>query len=117
MTSEIRNNQRRNAEVLTRLKGRASQTAPSPEKLEKLGFTRRESEVLHWVIQGKRDFEISVILSANRRTVEKHVQNILRKLRVETRTGATFTILQKIAGPTIIARSWTDFPQEEMHQR
>jgi DNA-binding CsgD family transcriptional regulator len=105
MTSEILKNQRPNTRALTVPKGKASQSAPSPEKLEKLGFTKRESEVLHWVIQGKRDFEIAVILSTNRRTVEKHVQNILRKLHVETRTGATFAILQKIADPRIMARS------------
>jgi DNA-binding CsgD family transcriptional regulator len=50
----------------------------SPEALSK-----REMEVLSWVIQGKRDGEIGVILEISSRTVEKHVGRILHKLRVE----------------------------------
>src|SRR5215471_9627555 len=117
MTSQIRKNHHQNARALTAPKGTASQTAPTHDNLEKLGFTKRQSEVLHWVIQGKRDSEISVILSAKQRTVEKHVQNILRKLGVETRTGAAFTIFQKLADPRIIARSQTDLFQKEMRKR
>ena len=110
MTREIRKNHHRNARVLAAPNGTASQTAPTRDSLEQLGFTKRESEVLHWVVQGKRDFEISVILSAKQRTVEKHVQNILRKLGVETRTGAAFAILQKVADPSVIV-------QKGMHKR
>ena len=110
MTREIRKNHHRNARVLAAPNGTASQTAPTRDSLEQLGFTKRESEVLYWVVQGKRDCEISVILSAKQRTVEKHVQNILRKLGVETRTGAAFAILQKVAGPRIVV-------QKEMPKR
>ena len=55
----------------------------SPEALSK-----RETEVLSWVIQGKRDSEIGVILEISSRTVEKHVGRILHKLGVENRTTA-----------------------------
>jgi DNA-binding CsgD family transcriptional regulator len=48
----------------------------------------REGEVLGWIVEGKRDAEIAAILGLSRRTVEKHVQHILAKLGVETRTGA-----------------------------
>jgi DNA-binding CsgD family transcriptional regulator len=51
-------------------------------------LTRRECEVMHWVIEGKRDREIATILGISRRTVEKHVCHILEKLGVETRTAA-----------------------------
>jgi DNA-binding CsgD family transcriptional regulator len=43
---------------------------------------------MHWVIEGKRDREIAIILGLSPRTVEKHVCHILEKLGVETRTAA-----------------------------
>jgi DNA-binding CsgD family transcriptional regulator len=55
---------------------------------EALALSKRETEVLSWVIQGKRDSEIGVILEISSRTVEKHVGRILHKLRVENRTTA-----------------------------
>jgi DNA-binding CsgD family transcriptional regulator len=48
----------------------------------------REGEVLEWVTAGKRNGEIATILGLSRRTVEKHVQHIMKKLHVETRTAA-----------------------------
>jgi DNA-binding CsgD family transcriptional regulator len=56
---------------------------------EALSLSKRETEVLSWVVQGKRDSEIGVILEISSRTVEKHVGRILHKLRVENRTTAT----------------------------
>jgi DNA-binding CsgD family transcriptional regulator len=53
-----------------------------------LSLSKRETEVLSWVVQGKRDSEIGVILEISSRTVEKHVGRILHKLRVENRTTA-----------------------------
>ena len=48
----------------------------------------RESEVLTWVACGKTDAEIAMILGTRRRTIEKHVERILRKLGVNNRTRA-----------------------------
>ncbi len=64
--------------------------------LESLGLTRREAEVLGWMAQGKRNGEIAVILRAQRRTIEKHVENILSKLGVETRTAAVAMVWEKL---------------------
>ena len=58
------------------------------ERLRQVGLTKRECEVLFWVAQGKRDGEIAVVLGAATKTVGKHVENILAKLGVETRTAA-----------------------------
>jgi DNA-binding NarL/FixJ family response regulator len=58
------------------------------EKLARLGLTPREEEVLHWIHEGKRNGEIAIILKLSKRTVEKHVERILRKLNAETRTSA-----------------------------
>jgi len=53
-----------------------------------IGLTPRQSEILTWVAEGKRDSEIAQIIHASTRTVSNHVHRILRKLRVETRGGA-----------------------------
>ena len=50
-------------------------------------LTRRELEVVEWIVAGKRNDEIGKILECSPRTVQKHVQHILEKLSVETRTG------------------------------
>jgi DNA-binding CsgD family transcriptional regulator len=60
----------------------------SSRSLEALGLTPREAEVLLWVSQGKTNAEIAIILGAATGTIRKHVQNLLRKLCVETRTAA-----------------------------
>jgi len=51
-------------------------------------LTAREIEVLTWVSEGKRDSEIATVLGVSVRTINKHVQRILGKLHVETRTAA-----------------------------
>jgi DNA-binding CsgD family transcriptional regulator len=53
-------------------------------------LTAREHEVQHWVREGKRDQEIGLILGVSPRTVHHHLENIYRKLGVETRTAAAF---------------------------
>jgi DNA-binding CsgD family transcriptional regulator len=50
-------------------------------------LTRRELEVIEWIVAGKRNQEIGKILECSPRTVQKHVQHILEKLHLETRTG------------------------------
>ena len=61
---------------------------PPAERFRDLGLTPREADVLAWVGRGKTNAEIATILAASRRTVDKHVERILRKLGVETRTAA-----------------------------
>lgn len=51
-------------------------------------LTAREREVVYWAAEGKRDAEIAMILGISPRTVSKHLENLFRKLRVETRTAA-----------------------------
>ncbi|MGF1633790.1 MAG: LuxR C-terminal-related transcriptional regulator [Phycisphaerae bacterium] len=62
--------------------------SPPEEQFTALGVTRRESEVLHWMCEGKTNGEIGVILGISALTAKKHVENILHKLGVETRTAA-----------------------------
>lgn len=52
------------------------------------GFTRRECEVLQWLVEGKRNCEIAIILGVSPLTVKKHLEHIFVRLRVETRAAA-----------------------------
>ena len=67
--------------------------AIDPELLSSLPLTRRESEVLAYVAVGKTNPEIGIILGISSRTVSKHVEHILQRLGVETRTAAAATAL------------------------
>ena len=63
-------------------------TREHPESLRSLGLAQREAEVLFWISKGKTNREIAAILSIARKTVDKHVERINRKLGTETRTAA-----------------------------
>ena len=66
---------------------------PDVAALRKFGLSKRESEVLAWVAQGKTNGEIATILSLNLGTVKKHVEHIFDKLGVETRIAAAILAL------------------------
>jgi DNA-binding CsgD family transcriptional regulator len=61
--------------------------------VESSGLTAREGEVLGWISRGKTNGEIAIILDMRTSTVKKHVEHILVKLGVETRTGAAAVAL------------------------
>ena len=61
-------------------------------------LTARETEVLHWVIQGKTNRDIGEILGTSPRTVHKHLEHVFEKLGVETRTAAAAMALGKVRG-------------------
>ncbi len=52
-------------------------------------LTPRELEVVRLVAAGKSNREIASVLAISEHTVARHVQNILGKLRVSSRTAAT----------------------------
>jgi len=59
---------------------------PTPKPHEEVGgLTEREREVVTLVAQGKRNNEIAEQLVLSKRTVEKHVANILSKLELTSR--------------------------------
>lgn len=58
------------------------------ERLQSVGLTPREAEVLQWVAQGKSNEAIAVILGTRPRTIHKHLERIYTKLGVENRTAA-----------------------------
>ena len=73
--------------------------AAGAEVLRSLGLSPRESEVLFWIAEGKSYPEIAVILEASVRTIQKHAENLLRKLGVESRSAAMRMALEKMQSP------------------
>lgn len=65
-----------------------------PERLNPLGLTRRETEVLGWVTLGKTNSEIGELCVISARTVQKHLERVFQKLGVETRTAAARRALE-----------------------
>ncbi len=63
----------------------------------KLSITERESEVLHWLANGKTNREIAEILAMSPRTVNKHLEQLFPKLGVENLTAAAGVALRLLA--------------------
>ncbi|MES2474803.1 MAG: helix-turn-helix transcriptional regulator [Verrucomicrobiota bacterium] len=59
----------------------ATQSATGPATT----LTRRETEVMAWLREGKTGPEIAIILGCATRTVEKHLANLYQKLGVRNR--------------------------------
>ena len=75
-------------------------TAP----LEALGLTPREAEVLLWVVQGKSNGEIGVILGMSEKTVKIHVGHIFEKLGIDNRNAATVRAIEVLSAPSAKAK-------------
>ena len=65
-------------------------------QLAHLGLSRRETEILGWIVHGKSNPEIAAILSLSVRTIHKHVEHIYLKLGVESRLAAMLVALEHI---------------------
>lgn len=63
-----------------------------------LGLTIRETEVLLWVSRGKSNRDIATILGLSPRTVNKHLEQIFGKLKVENRASATALAIRALGG-------------------
>lgn len=57
------------------------------QAFEEKGITKREQEILLWLLRGKTTVEIALILGISRRTVSKHFESLFPKL------GATSKVL------------------------
>lgn len=68
-------------------------TRLSVANLAQLGLSRRETEILDWVVQGKTNLEIGAILGISHRTVQKHLERIFARLGVENRHAAISLVL------------------------
>jgi transcriptional regulator EpsA len=59
-----------------------------PQDSTRLDITERERQVLRWIAAGKSNWEIGRILRISEFTVKNHVQSLLKKLSVKSRTQA-----------------------------
>lgn len=57
-------------------------------------LTRRETEILKWIVAGKSDWQIGQILHISSKTVNFHVENVKRKFGVATRIQAVVAAVQ-----------------------
>jgi DNA-binding CsgD family transcriptional regulator len=68
-------------------------------------LTSREREVLAWVSRGKSAWEIGKILRIAKRTVDEHVQTVVRKLGAANRTQAVAIAVRdrfvEVDGPVV----------------
>ena len=67
---------------------------PQPSRWSRLGITHRQADVLRLVAEGISNKEIAARLHLSPRTVEKHIESLLRKTAARSRTQ-----LVAIAGP------------------
>ena len=68
----------------------------SIERLQSLGLTEREAEVMHWVCEGKQNTEIAGILDVTLHTVKRHMEHILHKLGAESRQKAIKAAMDRL---------------------
>ncbi|BFU89451.1 MAG: hypothetical protein NTAFB01_06380 [Nitrospira sp.] len=58
------------------------------KRLREAGLTAREAEVLLWVVKGKTNNEVAVILGTQPATIKKHLKGIYVKFGIESRMAA-----------------------------
>lgn len=63
--------------------------------LDNVNFTEKEREVLRMLLQGLRDEYIARALFISPKTVRNHISNMLRKVRVDSRTQLVLWAMQK----------------------
>ena len=59
-------------------------------------ITKRESEVFLWLAKGKTNREIAMILGMSPRTVNKHLEQLFKKIEVDNRTSAAAMAIQSL---------------------
>jgi DNA-binding CsgD family transcriptional regulator len=86
--------------VWARTSAPTSTSAPSTEELcrriQQKGVSAREAEVLSWVLQGKSNHEIALIMDISVQTVKNHLGSAYPKLGVENRTSAITNFLTSL---------------------
>jgi len=89
VTSDVLPGVGRDAKRVAKHVARGGATARRSTPGEPHGLTSRELQVVRLVAAGKSNREIASELAISEHTVARHVQNILGKLDVSSRTAAT----------------------------
>ena len=66
----------------------ARHDARLPHAADRIGLTRRESEIIAWVARGHTNAEIAARLSISAHTVRTHLENAYERLGVHSRAAA-----------------------------
>lgn len=61
---------------------------------QQLTLTPRQAEVLAWLVMGKTDAEIALLLGTSQRTIEKHLERIYETLGVQSRVAAVMKAME-----------------------
>jgi DNA-binding NarL/FixJ family response regulator len=69
-------------------------TRPDPPPARREPLTRREQEILHLVARGLFNQDIAAVLCLTEKTVRTHMNHILRKLQMTSRTQAALYALK-----------------------
>lgn len=85
-----------NQETLLKLLDGLAPTGADKLKAQ-LPLTDRESEVLYWIGNGKTNREIGLILDNSPRTINKHLEQVFKKLDVDNRTSAAAIAIRLLA--------------------
>ncbi|MGB3621351.1 MAG: LuxR C-terminal-related transcriptional regulator, partial [Ketobacter sp.] len=71
---------------------------PDSDLLKKaFNLTDREAEVLLWIAHGKTNRDIAQILEMSPRTVNKHLEQVFKKMGVENRTAAASVAIRLLS--------------------
>ncbi|MBA3682501.1 MAG: response regulator transcription factor [Bacteroidetes bacterium] len=65
------------------------------ETSAEIKFSRRESEIIHLMVEGKSNKQIADKLSIGNKTVEAHKKNLFKKTKTESAVGFVSYILKK----------------------
>ncbi|MAN50993.1 MULTISPECIES: response regulator [unclassified Marinimicrobium] len=84
-------------DILLRLLEQPGEGSETDRLREIFGVTTREADVLLWIAHGKTNREIGQILSMSPRTVNKHLEQVFRKLGVDNRTSAAAAAIRCMA--------------------
>lgn len=84
-------------EFLLRLSNQPSNESYSDLLRKRFQVTAREADVLLWIANGKTNREIGQILEMSPRTVNKHLEQIFKKMGVENRTSAAAMAIRTLA--------------------
>jgi transcriptional regulator EpsA len=74
--------------ALLRFPGSAAPAASRVPDQAARSLSSRETEILHWLAQGKSNYEVGCILGISAATVKNHLQRIYRTLGVSNRAHA-----------------------------
>lgn len=66
------------------------------DALTPFGLTPRETEVLYWLVQGKTNAEIAMLLGTREGTARKHVERILLHFGTHNRTATVLHVVEKL---------------------